>query len=153
MVQHLTFMIFVHPLDLLHGLLVKNLCWRGFQKWIHSRQLVRRNWEQINGKVLRNWDSQNLRSFYKGLLELYFSGDPDDLVATGTKSNPLEDWRDLKHLCLLNLTYDFTPANLVSYDFLLKLFRLSCIRPDFQANLLNRVNPLLSFAFLVSGIS
>ena len=41
------------------------------------------------------------------------TGDPDDLVATGTKTNPLEDWRDLKHLCLLNLTYDFTPANLV----------------------------------------
>ena len=35
-------------------------------------------------------------------------------MATGTKSNPLEDWRDLKHLCLLNLIYDFTPANLVS---------------------------------------
>ncbi len=46
---------------------------------------------------------------------ILFSGDPDDLVATGTKSNPLEDWRDLKHLCLLNLTYDFTPANLVGY--------------------------------------
>jgi hypothetical protein len=45
--------------------------------------------------------------------KLFQSGDPDDLVATGTKSNPLEDWRDLKHLCLLNLTYDFTPANLV----------------------------------------
>lgn len=40
-------------------------------------------------------------------------GDPDDLVATGSKVNPLEDWRDLRHLCLLNLTYDFTPASLV----------------------------------------
>lgn len=26
---------------------------------------------------------------------------------------PLEDWRDLKELSLLNLTYDVTPASLV----------------------------------------
>ncbi len=45
-------------------------------------------------------------------------------MATGTKSNPLEDWRDLKHLCLLNLTYDFTPANLVSCDFVSKLWKI-----------------------------
>lgn len=52
---------------------------------------------------------------------IYFDfilGDPDDLVATGTKTNPLEDWRDLKHLYLLNLIYDFTPANLVRTGFM-----------------------------------
>lgn len=40
-------------------------------------------------------------------------GDPDDLVDTGLKINPLEDWRDLNSLTLLNLSYDVTPANLV----------------------------------------
>jgi len=40
-------------------------------------------------------------------------GDPDDLVDTGLAVNPLEDWRDLSALTLLNLTYDVTPANLV----------------------------------------
>ena len=25
----------------------------------------------------------------------------------------MEDWRDMKELCLLNLTYDVTPANLI----------------------------------------
>lgn len=44
---------------------------------------------------------------------LYFTGDPDDLVDTGLKVNPLEDWRDLNSLTLLNLSYDVTPANLV----------------------------------------
>ena len=47
------------------------------------------------------------------IFDWLYLGDPDDLVATGTKSNPLEDWRDLRHLFLLNLIYDFTPANLV----------------------------------------
>ena len=42
-----------------------------------------------------------------------FLGDPDDLVDTGLKINPLEDWRDLNSLTLLNLSYDVTPANLV----------------------------------------
>ena len=40
-------------------------------------------------------------------------GDPDDLVDTGLNVNPLEDWRDLSSLTLLNLAYDVTPANLV----------------------------------------
>lgn len=40
-------------------------------------------------------------------------GDPDDLVATGSKTNVLEDWRDLSKLCVLNLSYDVTPASLV----------------------------------------
>merc|ERR1711997_1082407 len=40
-------------------------------------------------------------------------GDPDDLVATGSKINALEEWRDLSKLCLLNLSYDVTPAALV----------------------------------------
>lgn len=40
-------------------------------------------------------------------------GDPDNLVATGTVVNPLEGWRDLNSVCLLNLTYDVTPASLV----------------------------------------
>lgn len=40
-------------------------------------------------------------------------GDPDDLIDTGLNVNPLEDWRDLSSLTLLNLTYDVTPANLV----------------------------------------
>merc|ERR1712004_838428 len=40
-------------------------------------------------------------------------GDPDDLVDTSLAVNPLEDWRDLSALTLLNLTYDVTPANLV----------------------------------------
>eukprot|EP00093_Oithona_nana_P011931 11931.XXX_299268_296934_1 [CDS] Oithona nana genome sequencing. len=40
-------------------------------------------------------------------------GDPDDLVETSLAVNPLEDWRDLSALTLLNLTYDVTPANLV----------------------------------------
>ena len=43
----------------------------------------------------------------------FFIGDPDDLVDTGLAVNPLEDWRDLSALTLLNLTYDVTPANLV----------------------------------------
>ena len=43
----------------------------------------------------------------------FFTGDPDDLVDTGLKVNPLEDWRDLNSLTLLNLSYDVTPANLV----------------------------------------
>ena len=42
-----------------------------------------------------------------------FSGDPDDLVATGTKVTALEDWRDLSALNLLYLNYDVTPASLV----------------------------------------
>ncbi|XP_059088141.1 translation initiation factor eIF-2B subunit delta-like isoform X2 [Tigriopus californicus] len=41
-------------------------------------------------------------------------GDPDDLVDTGRPSfTPLEDWRDLNSLTLLNLTYDVTPPTLV----------------------------------------
>ena len=40
-------------------------------------------------------------------------GDPDDLVDTGLNVNPLEDWRDLSSLTMLNLAYDVTPANLV----------------------------------------
>ena len=44
---------------------------------------------------------------------LRVSGDPDDLVATGSKTNVLEDWRDLSKLCVLNLSYDVTPASLV----------------------------------------
>lgn len=41
-------------------------------------------------------------------------GDPDDLVETGKSSvTPLDDWRDLSSLTLLNLTYDITPASLV----------------------------------------
>lgn len=34
-------------------------------------------------------------------------------MQTGLAVNPLEDWRDLNSLTLLNLTYDVTPANLV----------------------------------------
>ena len=45
---------------------------------------------------------------------LRVSGDPDDLVATGSKTNVLEDWRDLSKLCVLNLSYDVTPASLVN---------------------------------------
>ena len=42
------------------------------------------------------------------------TGDPDDLVETGrTSVTPLDDWRDLSSLTLLNLTYDITPASLV----------------------------------------
>ena len=41
------------------------------------------------------------------------SGDPDDLVATGTGVTALEDWRDLSALNLLYLNYDVTPASLV----------------------------------------
>ena len=42
------------------------------------------------------------------------TGDPDDLVETGRASvTPLDDWRDLSSLTLLNLTYDITPASLV----------------------------------------
>ncbi len=40
-------------------------------------------------------------------------GDPDDLIETGLEVNPLEDWRDLSALTLLNLAYDVTPASLV----------------------------------------
>merc|ERR1711944_267499 len=41
-------------------------------------------------------------------------GDPDDLVATGSALyTPLEDWRDLSSLNLLNLNYDVTPPSLV----------------------------------------
>merc|ERR1719229_1330073 len=41
-------------------------------------------------------------------------GDPDDLVDTGSASyTPLEDWRDLSSLNLLNLNYDVTPPSLV----------------------------------------
>lgn len=47
-------------------------------------------------------------------------GDPDDLVSTvrrggggASSASPLEDWRDISCLCLLNLNYDFTPAALV----------------------------------------
>jgi len=39
--------------------------------------------------------------------------DPDDLVKTGRPVTPLDDWRDLSSLCLLNLVYDLTPASLV----------------------------------------
>ena len=41
------------------------------------------------------------------------TGDPDDLVATGSKTNVLEEWRDLSKLSVLNLSYDVTPASLV----------------------------------------
>ena len=35
-------------------------------------------------------------------------------MATGrAQYSPLENWRDLNALCLLNLTYDVTPASLV----------------------------------------
>lgn len=39
--------------------------------------------------------------------------DPDDLVNTGSKKEPLDDWRDHSSLNLLNLMYDVTPASLV----------------------------------------
>jgi len=39
--------------------------------------------------------------------------DPDDLVNTGSKKEPLDDWRDHSSLSLLNLMYDVTPASLV----------------------------------------
>ena len=44
---------------------------------------------------------------------IHLIGDPDDLVATGSKTNVLEEWRDLNKLCVLNLSYDVTPASLV----------------------------------------
>ena len=55
--------------------------------------------------------SENKSSFLTVLYTIL--GDPDDLVDSGLKDNPLEDWRDLSSLTLLNLTYDVTPANLV----------------------------------------
>jgi len=39
--------------------------------------------------------------------------DPDDLVNTGRAAQPLNEWRDLESLYLLNLIYDLTPASLV----------------------------------------
>ena len=55
------------------------------------------------------------RSFspQKSISYSQFIGDPDDLVATGSKTNALEEWRDLSKLCVLNLSYDVTPASLV----------------------------------------
>lgn len=56
---------------------------------------------------------QTLTQYVELLNSFPISGDPDDLVDTGLKVNPLEDWRDLNALTLLNLTYDVTPASLV----------------------------------------
>ena len=44
------------------------------------------------------------------------SGDPDDLVAlpNNPQRNPLEGWRDIPPLHLLNLVYDVTPPNFIS---------------------------------------
>ncbi|XP_060807955.1 translation initiation factor eIF-2B subunit delta isoform X1 [Amyelois transitella] len=41
-------------------------------------------------------------------------GNPDDLIDKSDDNSPLKDWRSNPNLTLLNLTYDVTPANLVT---------------------------------------
>lgn len=41
-------------------------------------------------------------------------GDPDELIDKSDENSPLKDWRSNPNLTPLNLTYDVTPANLVT---------------------------------------
>lgn len=41
-------------------------------------------------------------------------GDPDDLIDKSDENSPLKDWRSNQNLTPLNLTYDVTPASLVT---------------------------------------
>lgn len=47
---------------------------------------------------------------------MFYIGDPNDLVRKNVYSDEcsLADWKNMKHLHLLNLAYDVTPPNFVS---------------------------------------